>query len=135
PYTVRLRVHNHVISCRGGYAMHPLIQRHTADTGAIQIEVIDTLAAQREMFAAPAEQRRDVGNATVGEARRGWWEPMRDAPWMPHRPDPDDPLGYALMLNIAPPSMDAAEAIGHLDRFDEAGSLAACADALVRAFD
>lgn len=108
----------------------------TADEGNVSIEVVDVLAGQRAMFSAasPGERRR-IGNERVAEPLRPWWEPMTTNPWMPVQPEIDDPMGYALMLQIAPPEMDGVEALVLLDRFDKAGSLWACADALVATFD
>lgn len=112
------------------------ITRHTADNGHVHIESIDILSAQRAMFEArsPEEMRR-IGIAQVAERLRPWWEPMKNNPWAPKGPETNHPLDDALMLQIAPPAMDRAEALAGLDRFAAAGSLAACTDALVRAFD
>ena len=111
-------------------------QHLTADNGNVSIEVVDVLSGQRAMFdtTTPEETRR-VGNERVAGPLRPWWEPMTNNPWMSVTPEVADPLGYALMLQIAPPEMDPADALAYLDRFDAAGSLGACADALVATFD
>jgi uncharacterized protein YjaZ len=111
--------------------------RHlTADHGSVTIEIIDVLDGQRAMFGEDtALATRKTGNERVAGPLRPWWEPMKDNPWMPQKPEIDDDLGYALMLQIAPPEMDHAAALAYLDRFDAAGSLDACAITLVEAFD
>jgi uncharacterized protein YjaZ len=115
----------------------PALSTHrTADKGNVSIEVVDVLAGQRAMFSetSPGERRR-IGNERVAGPLRPWWEPMTNNPWMPATPEIGDPLGYALMLQIAPPEMDGDEALAFLARFEEAGSVRACADALVATFD
>lgn len=109
---------------------------HTADNGKTSIEVIDVLSGQRAMFEEESpEARRSLGNVEVAEPLRPWWEPMKNNPWVTVKPEIDDPLGHALMLNIAPPDMDRTEAIESLELFESAGSLKACTDALVRTLD
>lgn len=108
---------------------------HTADNGAVNIESVDVISGQRAMFSASPDRQREVGNTEVAEPLRHWWEPITSAPWMPVQPETSDPLGYALMLNIAPPEMDASEALTYLDRFDAARSLEECTAAIVETFD
>lgn len=115
---------------------HSVSVQLTADTGNVSIEIVDVLSGQRAMFSVTTpEETRRIGNARVAEPLRPWWEPMKDNPWMPAKPEIDDDLGYALMLQIAPPEMDHAAALAYLDRFDRAQSLERCAAALVEAFD
>lgn len=116
--------------------LDPTVQHLTADGGNVAIEIVNVLAGQRAMFSATTpEETRRIGNERVAEPLRPWWEPMTNNPWMQLTPEVDDPLGFALMLQIAPPGMDRAAALAGLDRFAEAGSLRACADALVATFD
>lgn len=114
---------------------HAASIHRTADKGSVSIEIVDVLSGQRAMFSASEAETRRVGNERVAEPLRPWWEPMTNNPWMAMTPEIDDPLGYALMLQIAPPEMDHGEALAYLDRFDAAGSLRACGDALVATFD
>lgn len=110
--------------------------RRTADNGAVEIESIDVLTAQRAMFEADfPEARREIATTQVAELLRPWWKPMKDNPWAPTTAESDDSLSYAMMLNIAPLDMDRDEALEGLSSFEEAGSLAECTDALVRTFD
>ena len=112
------------------------VSRLNADNGNVHIEVIDVISAQRAMFEAEsADVRRRIGIEQVAERLRPWWEPMKNNPWAPKGPESADALDDALMLNIAPPGMDRAEALAGLDRFAQAGSLDACTDALVRTID
>ncbi|HWV35391.1 MAG TPA: DUF2268 domain-containing putative Zn-dependent protease [Thermomicrobiales bacterium] len=112
------------------------IIKRIADDGNVHIETTDVLSAQRMMFEAESlEERRRIGVEQVAERLRPWWEPMKHNPWAPKGPDDADALDDALMLNIAPPKMDRADALTGLDRFAGAGSLDACTDALVRTFD
>jgi uncharacterized protein YjaZ len=108
----------------------------TAENGAVSIEIVDVLSGQRAMFEAtsPAEAR-SIAPVQVAEPLRPWWEPMQTSPWMPAKPETDDPLGYAMLLNIAPLEMDRQQALDALNRFEEAKSLDACADALVETFN
>jgi len=108
----------------------------TADNGNVAIQSIDVITGQRAMLEEtdPGE-RRQIGTEQVAEPLRSWWEPIRDAPWMPVQPETNDPLGFALMLNIAPPDMDRSTALEMLDRFIEADSLGACTDAIAQTFD
>lgn len=108
----------------------------TADNGNVTIESVDAITGQRAMFEEtdPEKQRR-IGIEQVAEPLRFWWEPIKDAPWMTVKPETDDALGFALMLNIAPPEMDRAKALEMLDRFVKADSLAVCTDAIVQTFD
>jgi uncharacterized protein YjaZ len=113
----------------------PALHRN-ADNGKVSIQIVDVLSGQRAMFSETSpEERRRIGNELVAEPLRPWWEPMVNNPWMPFKPESDDPLEYALMLQIAPPETDHVEALAALDRFDAAGSLQACADALVATFN
>lgn len=114
---------------------HAASIHRTADKGSVSIEIVDVLSGQRAMFSASEAETRRVGNERVAEPLRPWWEPMTNNPWMPVKPEIEDPLGYALMLQIAPPEMDHAEALAYLDRFGEANSLHACSAAIVEAFD
>lgn len=111
-------------------------ERRTADNGAVDIEIVDVLSGQRAAFNAKTpEEALETATERIAEPLRPWWEPMKDTPWNPFKPESDDPLGYAMMLQIAPLDMDPATANAYLDRFDEARSLDACADAIVKAFD
>lgn len=108
---------------------------HTADNGHVRIEIVDVLSGQRAMFEATSpEAARDVGRAQVAELLRPWWEPLKNNPWAPVESVSDDPLDYAMMLNIGPTEMDRSQAIAGLDLFERAKSLDACADALVATF-
>jgi len=112
------------------------VTHRVADKGNVNIEIIDVLSGQRAMFTEELpEAIREVGITQVAEPLRPWWQPMKENAWIPIKPESDDPIGYAMLLNIAPLDMDRARAIAGLDRFGNAGSLEACADAIVQAFD
>jgi uncharacterized protein YjaZ len=110
--------------------------QRTADNGAVSIEIVVVLSGQRAMFEAESpHSAREIATTQVAEPLRPWWEPMQNNPWMPAKPETEDPLGYAMLLNIAPLDMDRPQALGALDRLREAKSLDSCADALVETFD
>jgi len=111
------------------------VHHRTADGGTVDIEIVDVLAGQRATFEALPDETETVARERVAEPLRPWWEPMRNSPWLPAKPETDDPLAYAMLLQIAPLDMDRTEALAYLDRFAEAKSLDACADAMVQAFD
>ena len=95
----------------------------------MRIEVIDVLSGQEAVLGAPVGTREKVYRERVDEPLRPFWEPvMRYMPGGATRGD-GAPSGTAL-LGFYGPDGDADEGLGALAKFREAGSVAACVDAL-----
>lgn len=110
---------------------------HVADAGHVAIEIIGVLSGQRAALEAAGDPdaQRPIAQEHIIAPLRPFWEPMLAGPWPVEKPAPDDPAALAQMLSIYPLDCDPAEGLRLLDRFQAAGSLAACRDAVVRTFD
>lgn len=113
------------------------VQNLSADNGHVQLEIVDVLAGQQATFSVSAdpERQRQIAAVQVAEPLRFLWKPMLENPWVKEKPPADDPVSAIQMLNIYPLDGNPLEALRYLDLFHQAGSLAACRDALVRTFD
>jgi uncharacterized protein YjaZ len=92
----------------------------------MRIEAIDVLGGQRAVLDAAPSERRGLFRERVVEPLRPFWEPM-----MARMPlDPDDPLAF---MGVYGPEHDAAAGLAGLAMLEQAGSAAACVDALAAA--
>lgn len=110
---------------------------HTADGGHVRVEVIDVIRGQRAALEAAGDpdRQRAIAAERVIEPLRPFWEPLLDNPWAPAKADPDDPVALAAMLSLYPLDGNAEDGLRLLARFEEAASLDACREAVIRAFD
>lgn len=109
----------------------------TADDGHVEVRIIDVLHGQRAVLEAAGDRDRqlEIAAATVIEPLRPFWEPLLDNPWAPAKVDPNDHVALAGMLSLYPFDGDTAEGLRLIGRFEQAATLQACREAMLRAFD
>lgn len=96
----------------------------------MQVKSVDVLSGQGAALRALAEERAKIFHERVDEPLRPFWEPVaRFAAGSTWRGDEEPPSGTAL-LGLYGPHREAGEGLAALAKFEEAGSLATCQEAL-----